>query len=128
MWRRYWWVDYMCVPQSDPEATMTAIFSLPHYVKCCGTFVALLDDAHPEVRSKKNGWVDDLTINGDKRALFNASAANRNGVGCVEECYLGTKKICRKITLLPKSKARVLGAKRPERLHPQITSSYPGTL
>mmetsp|Transcript_18022 Transcript_18022/g.41265 ORF Transcript_18022/g.41265 Transcript_18022/m.41265 type:complete len:361 (-) Transcript_18022:374-1456(-) len=54
---RYWWVDYMCVPQSDPEATMTAIFSLPHYVKCCGTFVALLDDAHPEERYTRASWL-----------------------------------------------------------------------
>lgn len=37
------WLDYLCVPQA-PDAQverMSAIRSLPHYIKCCGTFVSL---------------------------------------------------------------------------------------
>jgi len=53
---KYWWVDFMCVPQNNPEATMTAIFSLPHYVKCCSKFFVLIDDQHSNDRYHMKSW------------------------------------------------------------------------
>jgi len=59
-----WWIDYISVPQDDPDALLTAVFSLPHYVKCCGYFFGLIDETHALGRYhltgaegwSKSGW------------------------------------------------------------------------
>jgi hypothetical protein len=55
---KYWWLDYICVPQeAGAENKLLAIQSLPHYVKSCSTFVALVhDDYGCEQRYTFDSW------------------------------------------------------------------------
>lgn len=57
---KYWWIDFLCIPQeSGADATMTAVFSLPHYVKSCGRFFVLVNPSHTNPRyhlGGEDGW------------------------------------------------------------------------
>ena len=53
---KFWWIDFLSVPQEDPGLLMTAIFSLPHYCKCCGHFFVVVDDEHPNDRASFSSW------------------------------------------------------------------------
>lgn len=35
---KYWWFDYLCIPQEDRTFQPLAIASLPNYVRSCGHF------------------------------------------------------------------------------------------
>ena len=39
---QFFWIDFMCAPQRDPEAQFRAIQSLPFYVHCSARFSSLL--------------------------------------------------------------------------------------
>jgi len=38
---KYFWIDFLCIPQKNKRSKMKGIYSLPHFIKCCGTLVAL---------------------------------------------------------------------------------------
>jgi len=57
---KYFWLDYMCVPQSKKrfEDQATAINSLPHYVKCCSSLITLCGNEGEASLTvyRKRGW------------------------------------------------------------------------
>lgn len=55
---RFFWIDYLCVPQENPGEQQKAINSLPHYVKSCGIMVTLCGNTGQSCIDvyQKRGW------------------------------------------------------------------------
>ena len=58
---RFYWIDFVCVPQSDPEKQRQAINSLPSYVKSCSALLTLHGDKTKEEEAcievyRRRGW------------------------------------------------------------------------
>jgi len=53
------WMDYLCIPQEDLGAQLTAISSLPYYVRRCYDFVMVIGTDNPEATFEtylSRGW------------------------------------------------------------------------
>lgn len=53
---KYFWIDYMCIPQRDPRNQLRAIQSLPYYVHASARFTALVCGAKGKEEYLDRAW------------------------------------------------------------------------